>query len=212
MADISQSLKDYMSKSQSKEPLLGAENGSGSAFSFGKFNPFRKSESKVYDDSNEVANTWFSQAQKDPLCPGLTKKQRILGFVICLLMGTFCFSLACLYIPILILKARKFAMLYTVGSLFIIFSFSMLWGPMNHIKHLLAVERLPFTSVYFGTMFATIYFSIWVYHELYPWGTDWNEIFLKNILCSCIKNHTKHSASIAQSDSHVTFFIQGQLL
>ncbi|XP_060565793.1 uncharacterized protein LOC132724852 [Ruditapes philippinarum] len=161
MADISQSLKDYMSKSQSKEPLLGDESSSG-GFSFGKLNPFKKSESKANDDPNEVANSWFSQAQKDPLCPGLTKKQRILGFVVCLLMGTFCFCLACLYIPILVLKARKFAMLYTVGSLFIICSFSMLWGPMNHIKHLLAAERLPFTSVYFGTMFATIYFSIWV--------------------------------------------------
>jgi len=38
----------------------------------------------------------------------------------------------------------------------------MLWGPMNHIKHLLGVERLPFTAAYFGTMFATVYFSIWV--------------------------------------------------
>ena len=72
MADISQSLKDYMSKSQSKEPLLGDESSS-SAFSFGKLNPFKKSEAKVYDDSNEVANTWFSQAQKDPLCPGLVR-------------------------------------------------------------------------------------------------------------------------------------------
>ncbi|KAL4221810.1 hypothetical protein ACF0H5_020064 [Mactra antiquata] len=162
MADLSQSLKDYMSKSQSKEPLLGPEESSGSSFSLGKLNPFRKSEPSGYDNSSEVANSWFSQAQKDPLCPGLTKKQRILGFVICLLLGTFCFSLACLYIPLLVLKARKFAMLYSVGSLFIIGSFSMLWGPMNHVKHLLGRERLVFTSVYFGTMFATIYFSIWV--------------------------------------------------
>lgn len=45
----------------------------------------------------------------------------------------------------------------------------MLWGPMNHIKHLLAYERLPFTSAYFGTMFATIYFAIWVSFFPFVW-------------------------------------------
>ncbi|XP_052819636.1 uncharacterized protein LOC128245492 [Mya arenaria] len=162
MANLSQNLKDYMSKSQSKEPLLLTENESSGSFSFSKLNPFRKSQIDSYEDTNAVANGWFSQAQKDPFFPGLSKKQRILGFVICLLLGTFCFSLACLYIPMLVLKARKFAMLYTLGSLFIICSFSMLWGPWNHIKHLFSQDRLPFSLVYFGTMFATIYFSIWV--------------------------------------------------
>ncbi|XP_052213973.1 uncharacterized protein LOC127832511 [Dreissena polymorpha] len=161
MAKLSEDLKAYMSNSQSKEPFLSGENNSRGSFSFGKLNPFKKSQQTSYDDTSEVANSWFSQAQKDPLCPGLSKKQRILGFVLCLLMGTFCFSLACLYIPVLVLKARKFAMLYTVGSLFIICSFSMLWGPMNHIKHLFSRDRLPFSIAYFGTMFATIYFSIW---------------------------------------------------
>ena len=42
------------------------------------------------------------------------------------------------------------------------FSFSLLWGPTNHIKHLFSMERLPFTATYFGTMLATLYFSIWV--------------------------------------------------
>jgi hypothetical protein len=75
-------------------------------------------------------------------------------------MGTFCFSLASLYIPFLLLKARKFAMLYTLGSLFIIASFSLLWGPVHHVKHLMSVERLPFTVAYFGTMSATLYFAL----------------------------------------------------
>lgn len=85
-----------------------------------------------------------------------------MGFVLCLLMGTFCFSLATLYIPLLVLKARKFAVLYTFGSLFIISSFSLLWGPMNHFKHLFSVQRLPFTTAYFGSMLATLYFSLWL--------------------------------------------------
>jgi len=39
-------------------------------------------------------------------------------------------------------------------------SFSLLWGPVNHFKHLLTTERLPFTVAYFGTMGATLYFAL----------------------------------------------------
>jgi len=39
-------------------------------------------------------------------------------------------------------------------------SFSLLWGPVNHLKHLLSAARLPFTVAYFGTMGATLYFAL----------------------------------------------------
>jgi len=39
-------------------------------------------------------------------------------------------------------------------------SFSLLWGPCNHLKHLLSAGRLPFTVTYFGTMGATLYFAL----------------------------------------------------
>jgi len=39
-------------------------------------------------------------------------------------------------------------------------SFSLLWGPVNHLKHLLSAGRLPFTVSYFGTMGATLYFAL----------------------------------------------------
>ncbi|KAH3821104.1 hypothetical protein DPMN_122862 [Dreissena polymorpha] len=71
MAKLSEDLKAYMSNSQSKEPFLSGENNSRGSFSFGKLNPFKKSQQTSYDDTSEVANSWFSQAQKDPLCPGL---------------------------------------------------------------------------------------------------------------------------------------------
>ncbi|XP_076451521.1 uncharacterized protein LOC143287421 [Babylonia areolata] len=162
MADLNQSLKDYLSRSQKSNT-----NGQSEGKSY--FSGWFQKDGDDADDKtvNEVANGWFSDAQKDPLLPSLTKKQRILGFVMCLLMGTFCFSLASLYLPMLLLKARKFALLYTLGSLFVISSFSFLWGPYNHVKHLFSMTRLPFTSVYFGTMFATIYFSMWVHSTVF---------------------------------------------
>ena len=44
----------------------------------------------------------------------------------------------------------------------IIFSFSFLWGPTNHLKHLCSLGRLPFTAAYFGSMLATIYVAMFV--------------------------------------------------
>lgn len=41
-------------------------------------------------------------------------------------------------------------------------SFSMLWGPTNHLKHLINIERLPFSITYLVTLIATIYYSVWV--------------------------------------------------
>lgn len=40
------------------------------------------------------------------------------------------------------------------------FSFSLLWGPVNHAKHLCSMGRLPFTAAYFGSMFATLYMAM----------------------------------------------------
>jgi hypothetical protein len=77
-----------------------------------------------------------------------------------LCMGAFCMGLASLYIPVIVLKARKFVLLFSLGSLFFIFSFSLLWGVKNHLKHLANPARLPFTLSYFLTLFATIYYAM----------------------------------------------------
>ena len=60
----------------------------------------------------------------------------------------------------IVLKARKFALMFSLGSLFTLGSFSCLWGPCNHLTHLFSKERLPFTSVYLGTLSATLYFAL----------------------------------------------------
>ncbi|KAK3773230.1 hypothetical protein RRG08_025896 [Elysia crispata] len=154
MASLSQSVKDYLSRSKDSQ--------SGTKYTLLSSKWFSSAEDIEDKPQTEAADGWFSKAQSDPLLPSLSKKQRILGFVMCLMMGTFCFSLAGLYIPLLALKARKFALLYSLGSLFVISSFALLWGPMNHLKHLFSVNRLPFTTAYFGTMFVTLYFAMWV--------------------------------------------------
>ncbi|CAG2054227.1 unnamed protein product, partial [Timema podura] len=57
---------------------------------------------------------------KTCLSEATTRVQRILGFCCFVFVGILCFTLAALYIPVLLFKARKFALLYTMGSLFTI--------------------------------------------------------------------------------------------
>ena len=35
-------------------------------------------------------------------------------------------------------------------------------GPINHIKHLVSKERLPFSAVYFSSLGLTLYFALGV--------------------------------------------------
>ncbi|CAF0725363.1 unnamed protein product [Adineta steineri] len=112
--------------------------------------------------SSDDMQILLQKGDNDPILPALTRKQRILGFMICLALGVFCMSFATLFIPVIVLKARKFALLFSFGSVFFLSSFSMLWGPTNHFKHLTNTDRLPFTIVYILTLVGTIYYSVWV--------------------------------------------------
>lgn len=154
MGDLNRQLKDYLNRNEvKKEAKLfpGSES-------------LKKllSTSSTADSSVDSAGSksWFTEAANDSCLPALSKKQRILGFMGFILMGFFCLFLAGMYVPVLVFKARKFALLYTMGSLFIIGSFALLWGPMNHLRHLFSKDRLPFTLVYFGTTLATLYFAL----------------------------------------------------
>ena len=133
-------LKSHFSTSSTRnaddtELLIDPENGCGSNIS--------------------SSNSWLENQ-----LPSLSKKQRIFGFMTCLILGVFCFSFSTVYIPVIIFKARKFALLFSLGSVFVMGSFSFLWGPMNHFKHMLKRERLPFTAVYLGTLALTLYFAM----------------------------------------------------
>ena len=83
-----------------------------------------------------------------------------MGFLACLMGGSLFFSISLIYLPFILLKARKFALLFSLGSVFTMASFSLLWGPVSHIKHLLSRARLPFTVAYVGTLFGTIYVAM----------------------------------------------------
>lgn len=169
---MSGGLQDFVQSNKEKSPSMTSLLSGASNFTQGiggklgdKWSSFTgkgsNSDSTAPAETAEDPDGWFTKAKSDPCLPSLSKKQRILGFMLCLVLGLFCFFLCSLYIPVLILKARKFALLYTMGSLFFLMSFSALWGPVNHLKHLFSGDRILFSAVYFLTIGATLYFSMW---------------------------------------------------
>uniref|UniRef100_A0A182Q9N7 Vesicle transport protein n=2 Tax=Neomyzomyia TaxID=44536 RepID=A0A182Q9N7_9DIPT len=105
------------------------------------------------------ANSWLKDTQ-DTCCPKLSRIQRIVGFVTCMGLGIFCMIVSTFYIPVLILKARKFALLYTLGSVFFIMSFSFLSGFGAMFRQMFSRERIAMSISYTCCLTATLYFAM----------------------------------------------------
>uniref|UniRef100_A0A183VAN8 Vesicle transport protein n=1 Tax=Toxocara canis TaxID=6265 RepID=A0A183VAN8_TOXCA len=93
---------------------------------------------------------------------GLSRLQSIIAFFMTLFGALLCFGMAAVMLPLIVIQARKFAALNTLGSAMLILSFGFLWGPMNYINHMLSRERRLVTAAYLSTVFATLYSSLWV--------------------------------------------------
>ncbi|GLB44614.1 putative nonessential protein required for the fusion of transport vesicles derived from the endocytic pathway with the Golgi complex [Lyophyllum shimeji] len=110
----------------------------------GDYIPLRSSERSNEDEA------WFA----------LSSWERLLGFGGCLVGAAVCFFVSFLTLPILPVRPAKFALSFSLGSLLVMLGFSVLIGPVNHIKHLISKERLPFSVVYFASLGLTLYFSL----------------------------------------------------
>ncbi|KAI0297001.1 ER-to-golgi vesicle protein transport Sft2 [Multifurca ochricompacta] len=109
----------------------------------GAYVPLRSSE-----NSNEEA--YFA----------LSRWERLLGFLACLAGAAVCFAVAFFTLPLLAVRPTKFALSFSLGSLLVMFGFSVLVGPINHIKHLISKERLPFSVAYLSSLGLTLYLAL----------------------------------------------------
>ncbi|KAI8369295.1 Got1/Sft2-like family-domain-containing protein [Radiomyces spectabilis] len=91
----------------------------------------------------------------------MSRVERVMAFALCLALGIACFCLAIfLFLPMFALAPGKFAATFTLASILVLVSIAMLRGPMAHLKHMMSIERAPFTITYLGTMALTLYFSL----------------------------------------------------
>ncbi|XP_043662275.1 protein transport protein SFT2 [Drosophila teissieri] len=111
-----------------------------------------------FSSSDPEANSFLKDT--DSCFPKLSRLQRIVGFVACLGMGALCMTLSTFYIPVLILKARKFALLYTLGSLFFILSFCFLSGFGSFLKQMFSKPRLLTSLSYSSCLILTLYCAL----------------------------------------------------
>ncbi|KAJ2229443.1 protein transport protein sft2 [Coemansia sp. RSA 1722] len=90
---------------------------------------------------------------------GLSLMQRWIGFAGCAVLALFCFLMAFLALPLMVIKPQKFATAFSLGGLATIAGIALLRGPRAHTRHLLSRDRLLFTVTYLGSVFFTLFFS-----------------------------------------------------
>ncbi|GCC41672.1 hypothetical protein chiPu_0025582, partial [Chiloscyllium punctatum] len=175
MADLNRQLQEYLSQSRGNrngngadsEPLLPLEADSPEPSRpangwMSRMNPFSSGQSggpaPSQDSSPSSGGLWSTEP--DPCLPALSRRQRLTGFGLCLALGLLCFGLSALYAPFVLLRARKFALLFTLGSVFLLTGLALLRGPYNQLRLLLSRQHLPFTAAYLGSLFATLYSAL----------------------------------------------------
>merc|ERR1712034_74429 len=67
----------------------------------------------------------------------------------------------------LVIAPQKFCLLFTLGSLLIIGSFSALKGPREFCAHLFELKRLPFSLLYAGSLVGTLWATLIAKSALY---------------------------------------------
>lgn len=101
-----------------------------------------------------------SAVQEEPSWFQLSRLEKMIGFACCLGASVLCFVLCFFMFPVLALRPRKFALLWTGGSVLFVLSFGVLQGPTTYIRHLLSRDRILFTTIFFSSILLTLYSAV----------------------------------------------------
>jgi hypothetical protein len=90
----------------------------------------------------------------------LTRQQRMYGFIFSITAGVLCIFISCLMLPYILLTAQKFAFMYTVGNLFLVFSTMFLVGPKQQLKTMFNEDRRIPSMIYLLSLMLTLVVAI----------------------------------------------------
>ncbi|NXY81502.1 SFT2C protein, partial [Alcedo cyanopectus] len=176
MADLGRQLQEYLAQSKAaaagggtgtaSAPLPAscsqkeAESGSSLEAWLGPLNPFLPGRgappaAAAAAPGSGPGSGWPWAPEADPCLPGLSRWQRLAGSGVCLLLAAFCFGLAALYAPLLLLRARKFALLWSLGSLCALGAAALLRGPTRLLR-----EPSRGSVLYLGALGGTLYAAL----------------------------------------------------
>ncbi len=117
-----------------------------------RLNPFRDRLVYLEDDDNYVTS--------EPGYFELSRWDRMLIFALTF-GGLCCCYLICIFLfPVLLLKPRKFALLWLLGLILFLVSFGVLQGAQAYAVHLLLSTRIVFTVVFATSIVLTLVLSL----------------------------------------------------
>jgi len=100
------------------------------------------------------------EAQMPKKIMGMGYQQRFKVFCALLFLSGLFFALAFFVgVPMLALKPQKFALSFTCGSITFMASFGIMKGPYEHLVSMFTVDRMFFTTIYIGSILATLYLT-----------------------------------------------------
>lgn len=98
---------------------------------------------------------------KEHDCCSLTYKQRLIGFLICFLLGVILSFMSLFGVLDLVINPTKFAVIYSLGNVLSIGSTLFLWGPKKQCKGMFeTTDRGIATAVFVSCILATIMLCI----------------------------------------------------
>ncbi|XP_066202048.1 vesicle transport protein SFT2C [Saccopteryx leptura] len=164
MADIHRQLQEYLAQGKAgglpdAEPLIAAEEAEEPEAAKGPAGAWLGRADMRWTWSRSSAKP---EAEPEPAWPlRVTRMQQLAASGLCLLLATLCFGLAALYAPVLLLRARKFALLWSLGSALALVGGTILRGGMA-CRPLLRGEEAPSRAalLYVAGLGATLYAAL----------------------------------------------------
>lgn len=162
MADLHRQLQEYLAQGKAgglaaAEPLLAAEKAEEPAAGSGPAGTWLGRAGLRWTRSPAEPTAAASSA----CFPSVTRTQRLAASGVCLLLAALCFGLAALYAPVLLLRARKFALLWSLGSALALAGGTLLRGGAA-CGRLLRGEETPSRPalLYVAALGATLYAAL----------------------------------------------------
>ncbi|XP_044161583.1 vesicle transport protein SFT2C [Bufo gargarizans] len=149
MADLGRQLQEYVAQNKA------GGSGSSAASSPGERQSSEPGWRAWFSPPSGGLSWSWSALDPDPFLPGMSGTQRLMAAALCAAMAALCFGLAALYVPLLLLRARKFAMLWSMGSVLGLGSVSLLRGPSRLLR-----EPDPWTFFYLVALGGTLYAAL----------------------------------------------------